>query len=488
MEPPTPRGYDASDIEQHGNRRVCRITSSDCRTPFQHDVDRILYSTEFRALAGKTQVIASDQLGGYHNRLTHSLKVAQISKRMAVMLTQRLIQATGERFVGPNPDLMEATGLLHDIGHPPFGHIGETAIRTALAELADKEGLPRQGFQANAQNLRIVTHLAIKQERSYLGLNLTRAALDSAVKYPWEIGTQGYGKEHWGCYPNDTDREALRWTLGDPNSPYPSPDHHPDPLKGPRGQRRPIEEQLMDWADEVTYACHDVEDFYRAGLLPLDQILSGTPSEDDRPGEPALQMGFETKQFVDYLVKQHGFTEDRAVVALQKVRNRVGTLYRFEDTRDGRGRSTSAISSLIAHFMGPKPAEPRDDEPDTYGLSIRPLDDTGYVTRYHAGLEVDPILRDSCTVLTKLIWFYVIDRPSLASQQHGQARILKDLVEWFATEPSRTLPTARKEELEEHGDVLRAAADAAASLTEAEAVRLHRRMSGIDWGQITDLA
>ena len=79
----------------------------DARSPFQHDVDRILYSSEFRALAGKTQVVASDQLGNYHNRLTHSLKVAQLGKRMAVLLS-RHARVDGVSDVGPDPDLVEA--------------------------------------------------------------------------------------------------------------------------------------------------------------------------------------------------------------------------------------------------------------------------------------------------------------------------------------------------------------------------------------------
>ena len=92
-----PEGYDEGDLEQHRRGVHAEASDADVRTPFQHDVDRILYSAEFRALAGKTQVVAADQLGGYHNRLTHSLKVAQIGRRLAVQLTSRPVRVRSGR-------------------------------------------------------------------------------------------------------------------------------------------------------------------------------------------------------------------------------------------------------------------------------------------------------------------------------------------------------------------------------------------------------
>lgn len=483
MQPP--EGYSDDDIEQHAIEASSRLTETDARNPFQHDVDRILYSEEFRALAGKTQVIASDQLGGYHNRLTHSLKVAQMAKRMAVLLTQRANEEHSESFVGPDPDLMEAAGLLHDIGHPPFGHVGEQAMRKALSTNGRADG-----FQANAQNLRIATYLAVRRERTSRGLNLTRATLDSSTKYPWLPGC-GYSDSHWGCFADEASRATLRWVLNDEEAPYTPPQEKPDGSTGTRGLRRPVEEQIMDWADEVTYACHDVEDFYRAGILPLGEIIHGVPREDVRAGEPN-EMGYETGRFVKYILesaskKRPDLDQERVIKVLQNVRNKVGTLYPFVQTWDGRGRSTSATSGLIVYFMGGRPSRPADNEPDTYRLSIEPLNGSQTLTRYGACLRIDPDLADAAFMLNKLIWFYVIDRPSLASQQTGQRRILEDLLDWFSNDPGKALPDDRKEEWNEHGDARRAAADAVASLTETEAFRLHGRMTGRDWGQITDI-
>ena len=118
-----PTGYTEVDVDQHRLGGPVEVNELDDRTPFQHDVDRILYASAFRALAGKTQVVSTQELGTFHNRLTHSLKVAQLGRRMAERLGR---EADGS---GPDPDLVEAACLAHDIGHPPFGHAGEEALK-----------------------------------------------------------------------------------------------------------------------------------------------------------------------------------------------------------------------------------------------------------------------------------------------------------------------------------------------------------------------
>ena len=462
-----PPGYTERDVEQHQRHVQVETNDADVRSPFDHDVDRVLYSAEFRALAGKTQVVAADQLGGYHNRLTHSLKVAQIGRRLAVLLTECARAELGEA-VGPDPALLEAVCLLHDIGHPPFGHIGEHSLRDCVDDLYAPEVVgetrpdpPSDGFQGNAQNLRIATYLAARaSRRGESGLQLTRAALDGATKYPWRRGTaeQEHSASHWGCY--ESESPAIEWLIGEVQSP---PGAKADVIA------RPVEEQIMDWADEVTYACHDVEDFYRAGLIPLDRILA-LPAPDAR--RENTQVGYETEQFMMYLQRNDPATDLVEVERhLRELQNSL-LLTAYEGSRAGKRMSAKATSRLIAMFVG--------------GARLVPTGSSGPLTRYGAHLDVPQDHRAKVRLLKKLIYCYVIDRPALAGQQQGQKRIVRDLTTWIANDPIRLLPLDRKEEHAEHQDDVRSAADYVSSLTEMQALMLHRRMSGVDYGQITD--
>ena len=146
-----------------------------------------MYSGAFARLAEITQVVSPERGYVFHNRLTHSLKVGQIARRLAEYFN-RDQQPVVEKLGGLDPDSAEAAGLAHDLGHPPFGHIAEEE----LDQLVREAGL-QDGYEGNAQSFRIVTRLASSdardlKQRSIAGLNLTRTTLDGILKYPWASG------------------------------------------------------------------------------------------------------------------------------------------------------------------------------------------------------------------------------------------------------------------------------------------------------------
>ncbi len=220
--------------------------------PARRDSERILFSPAFRRLGAITQVIGVDENNIFRNRLTHSLQVARTAHDLAEHLSQT--QSDVAKKLGVDADVTEAAALAHDLGHPPFGHVGEEELN----ELVTGEG-DLDGFEGNAQSFRIVTKLEVVWP-TFLGLNLTRASLNAMLKYP------RLREPHdlkWGAY--SSEREVLRFARG---------------LESPGDERKSAEAELMDWSDDVTYAVHDLEDFFRAGLIPLHHLSQGNNSSE----------------------------------------------------------------------------------------------------------------------------------------------------------------------------------------------------------------
>jgi dGTPase len=200
------------------------------RTPFARDAARVLHARAFRRLSGKTQVFTQAPGGRpqdqpsdhFRSRLTHTLEVAQISRTIALAL-------------GLNAELAEALALVHDIGHPPFGHAGEKALDRALAP----HGL---GFDHNLHALRIVTWF---EERypAFRGLNLTLGVREGIIKHSRDYSS--------GAHP-----ELAEYFLD---------------------LRPPLEAQLIDLADEIAYLTADIEDGLDSGILEIDAVRSGVP-------------------------------------------------------------------------------------------------------------------------------------------------------------------------------------------------------------------
>ena len=192
------------------------------RTEFQRDRDRIIHSVAFRRLKHKTQVFLYHEGDYYRTRLTHSLEVAQIARTMA-------------RALGLNEDIAEAVALAHDLGHPPFGHAGETALNEVMADYG--------GFDHNEQSVRVLT---ILEERyaGFNGLNLTFETIDGVIKHNGPMTDEV--RPTIAALDNDWGLDLALW---------PS-----------------LEAQLANLSDDIAYMSHDFDDALRAGLITIDQI------------------------------------------------------------------------------------------------------------------------------------------------------------------------------------------------------------------------
>jgi dGTPase len=175
-------------------RRDRKDRPQDQRTPGQRDRDRIMNTSAFRRLAGVTQVVSAAEGHVFHNRLTHSLEVAQIGRRIAERLLDKE-RGVANQIGGIDPEIVEGAALAHDLGHPPFGHIAEQELDALLI----REGVS-DGFEGNPQTFRVLTRLSVRSV-DFVGLNLTRASHDAVMKYPWALDPAAPEKNRkWGYY------------------------------------------------------------------------------------------------------------------------------------------------------------------------------------------------------------------------------------------------------------------------------------------------
>jgi dGTPase len=410
------------------------------RTPAQRDRDRILYCSALQRLGGVTQVTGSESGHIFHTRLTHSLKVAQVARRCAEKLLkdgENLVGRAAQALKTLDPDTAEAAGLAHDLGHPPFGHVAEEVLRDETPA----------GFEGNPQSFPIVTNLAVRKLETP-GLQLTRRTLNGILKYPWLRDTEKDGKDKkWGAYLADA--AAFEWVRRD---------SRPEELS--------LTARIMDWADDVTYAVHDLDDFYQAGLVPLHLLCTARADPQHHK---------ELDRFAEGLRAAGREDIDKRIAALEDVLEFAGVDEPFEGRDDQRAALRGMASNLITQYL------------EAFTLEEGPTDG-------RADIVIDDVARMQVNVLKDLTWVYVVMRPSLAVMQAGRREVIRKLHEWYmgATErgdEQRLLPPAYQARLElADTDTARSRLvnDLISGLTEDTALTLFRRMSGIDPGSVID--
>lgn len=473
---------------------------SEWRYPLSRDYDKVLYSSAWRRMRGVTQVAPlTDGIVRGHDRSLHSLKVAQIGLRLAEYICvdpdRKGYKSSGLREM-PLPRAVEVAGMVHDLGHPPFGHVAEKELQACLEEYAptppwrEAEGSDdfhsraqknpwhlSDSFEGNAQTFRILTRIASKSPapakggatRSKRGLDLTVATLAASVKYPWRrlqakevLTARGdWNEEHaeyyekkWGVYNDD----ALTW-------------HEVVQLRKAPGDTYSVNADLMDMADDVTYAVHDVHDYFRTGLIPLHEIgmgLSGHGNATYQKFRTAATTSLATKPEVDY---EDGIFDE----ALDWLRARTFPRDVYTDSEADRGLLHQFESEIV-----------REAQSSVVVVDGRP--------------RFEPKVQMAIEFLKELTWYYVINDPRLAASQQGQRLIVRNLHAWLcewafecynknsakASRNRRRLPprfsallgiNAKRGALS-RSSVSRASVDYIAGLTDAEAVSLHHHLGG----------
>jgi dGTPase len=381
------------------------------RSPFQRDRARVLHSSALRRLAAKTQVVEVGQADFPRTRLTHSLECAQIGRELGAAL-------------GCDPDLVDAACLAHDLGHPPFGHNGELA----LTQVAKDCG----GFEGNAQSLRLLTRLEAKVPGA--GLNLTRAALDATLKYPW-LASAADGPKY-GCY--DEDAETFDWIRD-----------------GAPPDRPCLEAQVMDWADDVAYSVHDLEDGLHSGLITLEKLQE----QDERTAVVQVTLA-------DYC-RPGSVTE----AELAGIFDRLLGLGFWPGSFDGGRHTAAAVKNLTSELIGRfcRAAERATGRPDSAAPSIR----------YATDLEVPRQQRLECALLKGVTAHYVMRREGAIASQARERAVLTELAQALADgAPAALDPMFRPEYLAAGSDVgrQRVIVDQVASLTDTSALAWHARL------------
>ena len=408
----------------------------DSRGAFARDRARVLHSAALRRLADKTQVVGPRDGDTPRTRLTHSLEVAQISRGIGEGL-------------GLNPDLCEMAGLTHDIGHPPYGHNGEVALNEVAPD----------GFEGNAQTLRILSRLEPKvliDDHSY-GLNLTRASLDAAVKYPvTRTNPDGSLNRKYSAY--DEDAAVLAWAR----------EGHTDDMP-------PMEAQVMDFSDDIAYSVHDVEDGIVSGRVSL-QVLWDFVELAALAEKGAAAFGGDADSLVDAADRL------RALPAIAAAAD-------FDYTLSSWVRLKGLTSQLVGRYIGGVTKATlegnlgTDAAADAGGADAGAGGGSGLMGRQHGRLIVPPDVEAEVRLLKTVAVLYVMDVPTHLARQDRQRDRIYRVHEYLRAGAPGTLDTMFRawfEAADTDAERERVIIDQIASMTESRLERTAKKASAFE--------
>ncbi|MEB3198525.1 MAG: dNTP triphosphohydrolase [Candidatus Sericytochromatia bacterium] len=417
-----------STTQRYGSREWARRDPEDRpeqvdpRDPFEVDRARIVHASAFRRLQGKTQIFGVGEGDFFRTRLTHSMEVAQVGKGVALFLNRRVLPES--EWV--SPELIEAACLAHDLGHPPFGHNGEAALQEMMCA--------HGGFEGNAQNLRILTRLEVK--RPGFGLNLTRATLEAVLKYldaysvrkrqrpPGPEGERAVEK----CF-YDEDAETVAWIRG-----------------GVSHRHRSLEAEIMEWADDIAYSVHDLEDGLHADLI--------RPEHFEHAG---------TLDRIAAYARKKGAEDVRPQDVHDLMRHLLDSL-KASSANEVKERRKALTSRLIHRFVTHTSLSRRDDLPG-YGWA----------------LAIPPEIRREACILMGVEYVLLIRNPRVTTLEYKGRHIVQRLFEAHAQPDAGDLfPVDVREWWEavrnEERPRLRVVCDYIASMTDGHALRLYQRL------------
>ncbi len=408
----------------------------DVRNPFERDKGRVIHSAAFRRLQGKTQVMGTSEGDFHRTRLTHSIEVGQIGEGVLLKLSRTIADPVARAWL-PDRSLVLATCHAHDLGHPPYGHDGEVAIH---AKMTDDDG-----FEGNGQTLRVLTRLEKYRARG-VGLNPTRRLLLAVLKYPVPYSlarphVPAGSERPPKCY-MDTERETVDWIL----APFSAADRDVfTALDGAgRASFKSFDCSIMDCADDIAYAVHDLEDAIGRRMVMREQFEAAIAAAG-----PALDF--------DALVRL-GLSLDRETLQAQL----------FSTASHDRKQ---AISALVNFFV-------------THVALVEVPELTHPLLRWNAALP--PEARALCDFLMEFTQRNVVRTAEVVQLRRKGRRLIAAMFDEFLTAPEELIPRSFWEGLDPDDSVRRRICDYVAGMTDAYAERVWRRLFEPGYGNSTD--